>query len=72
MEYTPDELTSMATALCATYNGTTLSHAKALVLSGVVENAVLWHMMAHVAFTHMDYVKHDRTVTMMDAEMGLG
>lgn len=72
MEYSPDELTSMATALCAAYNDTTFSRAKALVLSGSGENAVLWHRMAYVAFAHMDYVKHDRTVTMMDAEMGLG
>lgn len=72
MEYTADELTSMASCICAAYHGISYRVAKDIVKSGIGEAGALWPAVADAAFTHLDYIKHNRNMAMMDAEMGLG
>lgn len=67
MEYTADELISMAASLCAAFYGITYARGLDIARSGE-----MWGRMADTAFAHLDYIKHDRNMAMMDAEMGLG
>lgn len=66
MEYSPDEITSMAICLCATFHG--LDYKRSGAHHGEIgEN---WIRVAEVAFSHFDDIKNNRETAMLDTKMG--